>query len=137
MRTEVKDDKDIERLMEEYGGFHDSCIVSASYKSGASVDESGGMRNGNADGHTLSLVLHSQWSKPIELAFTGVRAVHIVGFQENYFCNIDEAYIAFRTDLLGKTRDDRLIVWSDWGDFNDPNCTYVIAEKMYWEISDK
>lgn len=137
MRTEVKNDSDIDRLMEEYGGFHDTCIVSVSYRSGASVDENGAMRDGNADEHTLSLILHSQWSKPIVLTFSGVRAVQIAGFRERYFCNIDEAYIAFRTDLLGKTRDDRLIVWADWGDLNNKDCTYVIAEKIFWEISDK
>ncbi len=133
MKTEIRTERDIDRLMEEYAGFHDSCIVSASYRSGASVDERGGMSDGNADEHTLSLTLHSQCIKPIELTFSGVRAVHILGFQENCFCNIYEAYIAFRTDLLGKTRDDRLIVWSDRGKLDEKE-TYVIAEKMYWEI---
>ncbi len=136
MKTEIKTERDIDRLMEEYAGFHDSCIVSASYRSGAYVDKRGGMGDGNADEHTLSLTLHSKLIKPIELTFSGVRAVHILGFQENYFCNINEAYIAFRTDLLGKTRDDRHIVWSDWGKLDEKE-TYVIAERMYWEILEK
>ena len=56
-------------------------------------------------------------------------------------------YMSFHTDLLGKTCDDKLIVWADWDCFNPinyteeklispngKNCTYVIAEKLFWRI---
>ncbi len=35
----IRTTNDIAELMEDYGGFHDSCIVSANYVSGAHVDE--------------------------------------------------------------------------------------------------
>ncbi|MBQ7046656.1 MAG: hypothetical protein IJN85_02795 [Oscillospiraceae bacterium] len=145
MYNEIKNDDDIRALMKLYGGFHDSCIVSVNYSSGAFVDSNGGMADGSISEHCVNMVVHSQWCKPIELRFTGVRKCSIVGWQDNYFCNIYGARIGFNTQLLGKTRDDKLIVWADEGCF-DPlkytedklissrNCTYVIAEKLYWKI---
>ena len=35
---EIKNQKDIEKLLAEYGDFHDSCIVVLNYKSGAYAD---------------------------------------------------------------------------------------------------
>ncbi len=147
MWNEIVNEKDIEDLMKIYGGFHDSCIVSLNYQSGAYVDANGGMAEGLASDHRLNMILHSQWQKPIELRFTGVRKCSIVGWQDNYFCDIYNAHVGFHTNLLGKTRDDRLIVWADYGDFdpvnyieeklispNARNCTYVIAEKMFWRM---
>ncbi len=147
MWNEIKNENDIESLMGEYGGFHDSCIVSVNYQSGAYVDDNGGMANGELLEHSVEIVLHSQWNNPIELRFIGVRKCSIVGWQDNYFCDIFGAYLSFHTDLLGKTRDDKLIVWADYENFNPTNyieeklispnaanCTYIIAEKLLWRI---
>ena len=145
MWNDIKNDEDIQSLMTEYCGFHDSCIVSMNYSSGAYVDENNAMGNGEIYEHTLLMTLNSQICKTIELLFNGVRKCSIVGWEDNYFCDIFGAYIGFNKDLLGKTRDDRLIVWSDYESF-DPaeyrerelisqsghNCTYVIAEKLFW-----
>ncbi len=147
MWNEIKNENDIESIMNEYGGFHDSCIVSVNYHSGAYVDDNGGMANGELLEHSVEMVLHSQWNNPIELHFIGVRKCSIVGWQDNYFCDIFGAYLSFHTDLLGKTRDDKLIVWADYENFNPTNyieeklispnaanCTYIIAEKLLWRI---
>lgn len=147
MWNEIKNENDIEIIMNEYGGFHDSCIVSVNYHSGAYVDDNGGMANGELLEHSVEMVLHSQWNNPIELRFIGVRKCSIVGWQDNYFCDIFGAYLSFHTDLLGKTRDDKLIVWADYENFNPTNyieeklispnaanCTYIIAEKLLWRI---
>ena len=147
MWNEIKNEIDIENLMKEYSGFHDSCIVSINYHSGAFVDDKGAMANGDLLEHSIEMILHSQWNKPIELSFTGVRKCNIVGFQDNYFCDIFGTYLNFHSDLLGRTRDDKLIVWADCDGF-DPTeyteetpistngncCTYVIAEKLFWRI---
>ena len=147
MWNEIKNEVDIENLMEEYCDFHDSCIVSINYHSGAYVDDKGDMLNGELLEHSIEMILHSQWNKPIELRFTGVRKCNIVGFLDDYFCDIFGAYLDFHSDLLGGTRDDKLIVWADFGGF-DPTeykeetpistngncCTYVIAEKLFWRI---
>lgn len=147
MWNEIKNENDIESLMDEYGGFHDSCIVSIKYQSGAKVDCNNAMSNGELLEHSVEMVLHSQWNNPIELRFIGVRKCSIVGWQDNYFCDIFGAYLSFHTDLLGKTRDDKLIVWADFENFNPTNyieeklispnaanCTYIIAEKLLWRI---
>ena len=149
MWNEIKNENDIETLMKEYSGFHDSCIVSISYHSGAFVDD-GAMANGKLLEHSIEMVLHSQCHKPIELRFTGVRKCNIVGWEDDYFCDIYGAYMKFHSDLLGKTRDDKLIVWADCGSFNPMNyteekpistngeyCTYVIAEKLFWRTMTK
>ena len=46
MWNEIKNEIDIENLMKEYSGFHDSCIVSINYHSGAFVDDKGAMAYG-------------------------------------------------------------------------------------------
>lgn len=150
MWIEVKDDAAIEKLMSNFHGFHDSVIVSISYNSGSYVDENEVMYQMiSADEHTLLMTLHSQWSKPIELLFSGVRCCNIVGFQENYFNDLFDATLEFRTDLLGETRDDALIVWADYKGFdikqhterypfNDGyKETYIIANKLKYRILGK
>ena len=148
MWNEIKNEVDIENLMKEYYGFHDSCIVSINYHSGAFVDDKGAMANGGLLEHSVEMILHSQWNKHIELRFTGVRKCNIVGFLDDYFCDIYGAYLDFHSDLLGGTRDDKLIVWADCDGFNPTEyteetpistngnySTYVIAEKLFWRIT--
>lgn len=147
--TEITDQAAIDKLMGEFGGFHDSCIVSVNYQSGNYVNKDGAMGCGDSDEHTISMIFHSQWlKKPLELCFSGVKRCEITGFREMYFCEILDATLEFRTDLMGKTRDDRLIVWADWSGFNPLTytyrypldngyeVTYIIAEKLkyrFWE----
>lgn len=100
--NEIKNEDDIEFLMNKCFGFHDSCIVSVNYLSSAFVDENGSMCNGELLERTLSLTVHSQWCKNIELLFKGVRKFSVVGWQDDYFCDIYGAYLDFRKDLLGK-----------------------------------
>ena len=148
MWNEIKNEIDIENLMKEYSGFHDSCIVSINYHSGAYVDDKGAMANGELLEHSVEMILHSQWNKPIELRFTGVRKCNIVGFVDNCFCDIFGAYLNFHRDLLGGTRNNKLIVWADCDSFNPIKYTeetpistngnyntYVIAEKLFWRIT--
>ena len=54
---------------------------------------------------------------------------------------IDMCIVSFRTDLLGRTSDDRLIVWTDGGDVDLKNMqidlrecgqTFIIAQNLKW-----
>ena len=93
--------EDIDFLMETYGGFHDSCIVSLSFQSGAFVDNDMAMHFGGPNERILSVICQSQWEpKTIELQFSGLRQMHIVGWQDNYLCLILDAYLAFHNGLL-------------------------------------
>ena len=66
-------------------GFHDSCIVSANFQSGAFVDSEMSMHFGDALSHKLHVVFHRQWQpKAIELCFIGLRQFHLVGWQDIY-----------------------------------------------------
>ncbi len=147
MWTEITDNAAIDKLMSDYHGFHDSVIVSISYNSGSYVDENEVMYQMiSADGHTLLMTLHSQWSKPIELLFSGVRKCYITGFQDRYSNELFDATLEFRTDLLGETRDNPLIVWASCEDFdpktyterypldNGYETTFIIADKMKYRI---
>ena len=114
----VQNQTDIDTLLTDFSGFHDSCLVRAEYRSGCYVDETNAMRMSGPGDYRLRLVFHSQWAKPLELLFTGVRAFHIAGWQERYSCDILDCYLAIRTDLA-PGRDDPIVVWAD-GDCFDP-----------------
>lgn len=136
---------DIDKLLDQYGGFHDSCLVELYYRSGSYVDHSNAMIFGPREGHELHIVFHSQWYKqPIELCFNGIRQCNIVGFQDNYFLEILDCHLAYHNDLI-TGRDDPLIVWADFAEFSpshysldkilhEPAVTYVIAEKLKWRF---
>ncbi len=145
--NEINNESDIEDLMNKYGGFHDSCIVSVNYQSGIYIAGDGSMVYGGLSDHSVNIIIHSEWFAPVELRFIGVRKCNIVGWQEFFSCDIYGAHLGFNSELLGKTRDDKLIVWADKSGF-DPlkyveekiishsgnNRTYVVAEKMLWRF---
>ena len=142
---EIKSTTDIDKLLDQYGGFHDSCLTELYYRSGAYVDSNNAMICEPQASYELHMVFHSQWhKKPLELCFNGVRELHIAGFQDNYFCEILDCYLAFHTDLI-KGKDDPLIVWADFDGFSpyqirqenllhEPAETYVIARNLKWRF---
>lgn len=133
--------KDVDKLLHICGRFHDTCIVSVNYKSGAFVDEKNAMHFGACDDHELSVVLHGQWEpRGIELCFIGVRQFHLTGWRSNYTCEILEAHLSFYEGMW-EGKQERLIVWSDVWDFNidqlsgaakELKNTYVIASALKW-----
>lgn len=141
----VKDQEDVDHLLQVYGGFHDSCLVSTAYTSGCGVDEKGAMYCGMPDQKVLHMTFHSQWTRqPLELCFSGVRMFHIAGWQEDRFCEILDCYLKFHTDLI-RGGDTRLIVWADSDCFSpyrtksealldESMDTYVAAESLKWRF---
>ena len=142
---QISSNADIDFLLTEYAGFHDSCLVAMHYRSGSYVDQKNAMAFGSPEDHKLRMIFHSQCCKhPLELSFAGVRKCSFAGFQENYFCDIFDCHLAFHTDLI-KYRDTPLIVWADRKGFSpksftdeellcEPLSTYVIAETMKWRF---
>ena len=143
---QVQIQSDIDQLLETYGGFHDSCIVSLHYVSGTHVDDDNAMVFGSDDDFILNIVFQRQWEpKGLELCFSGVRRFHITALQGNYFDDIYEAYLAFHDGILpAKYRaTDRVIVWADDAGFcvnelseapTEPDLSYVIATRLKWRI---
>ena len=140
---EIRSESDIDEIMETLGDFHDSCIVSVNYKSGAFVDERYAMHSGSPDDREMTVLFHSQWDpKVFELCFTGVRQMHLVGWQDNYFCDIFSAGLSFCSNILPGAQS-RLIVWTDYGSFDpsdaegpikEPANTYIISNSLKWRI---
>ena len=139
----IETQEDIDLLMKTFGHFHDACIVSLNFQSGAFVDDDMAMHFGSAEERILSVIIHRQWEpKAIELQFSGLRQMHLIGWQNNYFCNILDAYLAFHSNLL-PGEPERVIVWADTDLFNvekidnpfcEPASTYVVANSLRWRI---
>lgn len=140
---EVSSQRDIEELLGFYAGFHDSCIVSVNYRSGAFVDGDEVMHMGSSEGHELRILFHSQWGPEIELCFLGLRQLHLTGWQDNYLNDIFGAHLAFYDGLLPGT-PERVILWADNEDFkienihpafHEPSDTYLAANALRWRIT--
>lgn len=142
----IETERDIEFLMSTYGSFHDACIVSLSFQNGTFVDDKGIMHFSDAESRRLSVVFQCPWKpKTIELQFSGLRQLHFVGWQDQYFGDIFDAYLAFHDHLL-PGKPDRVIVWSDtdWFDvtkidnsIHEPADTYIVANALRWRIVDE
>ncbi len=139
--------KDAGELLNAYGGFHDSCIVSVNFKSGMYVHNK--TMHCETDNYELHMIFHSQWNDyALELCFTQVRKLHLVGLEDNYFGDIYGASIQFCNNLLpAKYRtSQQVIVWADSEDFDpkdvnaqlsEPDDTYVIAQTLKWRLVEK
>lgn len=139
---EVCSEQDIEEITATFRDFHDSCIVSVNYFSGAFVDEDGAMHFGSDIERKAVVFFHNQWEpKSFELCFSGIRQMHIVGWQDNYSCNIEDAELSFYRNLL-PGEPDKLIVWTDgnfepdkaYGPLHESADTYIVASKLKWRI---
>lgn len=95
--------------MNSYCGFHDSCIVSVSYESGTSVDSEGIMHFSDENGHRMHVIFHSQMVKEkLELLFVGLRQVHLVGWQDNYTCELFDAHLSIKSNYCLVNRKSKL-----------------------------
>lgn len=143
--TKLNSSGDIAALLEQYGGFHDSCIVGIRYQSGNFVDEKRRMGCGSSQDHVLYITFQRQ-REPVtlELCFTGVRRFHIEGWRENYFCDIFGCQLR-EIRAMGPGGEDRLILWADNEDFSlegagpEPlealSSSYIIAEQCRWRFA--
>lgn len=141
---EVRSQQDMEELLGAYAGFHDSCLVSMDYRSGAFVDEAGGMHCGAPADYALSLRFHSQGERAeLELNFTGLRRVALTGWQDNYAPDIFDARLEFWEGKLGG-QPYRGILWADAGGYapemegvfsRSPGPTCVLADALRWRFN--
>ena len=141
--NQVHNQKDIDLLLSEFSGFHDSCICSAEYISGANVDEKARM-SWERENCTLLVRFQSQYSiftenshkKSLELRFNSLRRLNLIGSKNDYFCDIFSCYLSFHNGL---------IVWADDGSFNPDSPgvfelvdetmpTFVVADRLEWRF---
>ncbi|MDE6540153.1 MAG: hypothetical protein K2K66_08170 [Ruminococcus sp.] len=134
---EIENDDDIENFYKNFN-FHDTYIESVMYASGVTEPDSYHTLTDNS--HNM-IITFTCWGRRLEMLFTRVRRFSLQGFNERMFDEVD-GYIEFRTDLWGKTRDDRVIVWGSCylpheNEINlshDGN-TYVIADGLKWRFA--
>ena len=123
----IETQDDIDFLLKVFNDFHDSCIVSMQYKSGAYVDKSNFSMNPINTERTLSLTFHSQFKNcsAIELVFDKLIKLNLEPNDENYDCIIFGATIK---------KENGNFFWADSPDciYSSPNGTWIICEKLMW-----
>lgn len=144
MWNEINTEDDIDFFMQQTGCMHDAVIISLEFLSGCNVTEDRTTLFSFDGGSAVRLIIGSCWFGKIEMIFSGVK----------YFCSgksadMWECSLHFRRDLLGRTRDDRLIVWTDgifnpqiYGtkiepgaiDLGQPADTCIIAYELKWRF---
>lgn len=143
--NQINNQTDIENLRYLYNNFHDSCICSMEYKSGAYVDEKGSMHGIHEEG-VLVARFDSQSPryhlesvrKSLELKFVGLRRMNLIGFQDNYFCEILSFYLSFYKDYIIWSEDDSFDP-DNYGDnelLKEPMSTFIIANRLEWRFVD-
>lgn len=137
---------DIEELLQTYNGFHDSYITSLYFKGGVAVDgQAQTVHYGGAASQQLRVTFKSIWEPTtVELCFTGLRRLHLIGWQSNYDCDILDAHLSFQYHLLPGNHE-RVIVWADDSSFDisklsnkieEPDYTYIVANELKWRIKE-
>lgn len=95
----IENNQDIDRLMKEFMGFHDSVIKQINYITGDYVDKDGSMCLSESYDKKIQMVFDSQWSGSIEIVFDVVKVLHLVPPEENYLGDLFDASI-FIKDLM-------------------------------------
>ncbi len=126
---EIKDDKDMKKLLQVFNWFHDSCIKELKYYSGGYVEENGSMYPFNSS-RCVKVIFQSQTAniRVIEMKFDGIKKLNLVPRDEKYDCVI---YGASLKKING------LFYWSEWENFKIEDLikedgTWISAQKISW-----
>ncbi len=117
---QIKNEQDINELLNAYSYFHDACITQINYISGSYVNEAGAMGFGN---EKIKIVFNSQAvKKALELTFSNVVKMNIRPLHDALI----DCTLMFDGDC---------IIWADSESVNKlDSCTYIIARNLEWEI---
>ena len=127
--TQIKDNKDIEELMDSFGWFHDSCIKELEYYSGSYVDSNRCMYPFNSS-RCVRMVFQSQNTaiSTIEMKFDKIKKLNLIPRNEEYDCIIYGASLK---------KIDGLFYWSEWTGFKIEDITrehgtWISAQEVSW-----
>ncbi len=126
MWKQIETQRDIDELLLECQGFHDCCLYSMQYTSGAYVDQNGNMHPINSQ-RAVELQVHQQSAgrKTIELRFEGIETLVLSPTPPNLTCELLEGYVVLH--------DDKVFWMSDRPEVSDTDQRmYIRAEKMLW-----
>ncbi len=128
---EIHCHSDIERLLNGFSYFHDSCIKEIVYISGGYIEETGEMNPFDSI-KSLIIIFQSQNSKykNIEMKFDGVVQMNLVPRPDDYDNIIHNASLI---------RHDGLYYWAEWENFrpNDSKNnigTWIASKKISWRV---
>ncbi len=127
---EVKDSKDIEKILDKFGWFHDSCLKELYMWTESYVDEDLSMAVPSGLDTNVRILFQRQFSHPsaIELLFEGVTQFHILPSPENYDSIIYNATLIFHNGLF---------YWANQNDWQPENNTtdtssWISAKSLRW-----
>lgn len=127
MWREIANENDVKEFLDIYGRFHDSCIKSIKYVSGAYVSPDLSMHPQN-DLRRLRVVFERQRNNPrsIELEFGGLLQLVLMPYGEMFTCEIHEATMCY---------EEQRVVWYI-GEENkcEEGTTLIHAERARWRV---
>ncbi|MDC0801654.1 hypothetical protein POG14_05610 [Clostridium paraputrificum] len=122
----IKNNKDIEKLMEKYNYFHDSCISEISYESGTYVNEDLSMQPIN-DKRILKVVFQRQGNpRNLEIKFNKLVRLNLFPESEDYDSIIFGATMEIKDGNIYWINEENVPI--DRID-NYRNYTFVIAKE--------
>lgn len=129
----IETQEDIDKLMNDYGYFHDGCIKELKYISGGYVDENLSMSPINSL-RNLSIIFHRQYKNPsaIEMIFEGIQKMNLEPSDGSHDCIIYEASLK---------KINGFYYWADWDNFkitdlDEIKRTWISASKIKWRVAD-
>lgn len=126
----IENDDDIEKILDEYSGFHDAVIKEMSYISGDYfVKEDNFMKLSESGSKQIRILFDSEWGGELELILLAPRIVHLIPGEENKWSDIidvsifiKDCRVYFYTSVLEEIPEE----------FNE---TYFVSMGMRWRIT--
>jgi hypothetical protein len=127
MWTEIKDNTDINNLMDLYGRFHDSCLRDIYISTREFVDEKLAM---HFDNRLMASLLFQRQFGPntvIELKFEDIERFNFLPFNET-----ESAVIYDATLIIAKG----LFYWADFAgwEIGDNDSIWISGKKLFWRL---
>jgi hypothetical protein len=127
MWTELKDQKDIDKLLESFGFFHDSCLRDIYISTREFIDEKLAMHFDNK--LTASLLFQRQFEPDsvLELKFEDIEQLNFRPFEET------ENPVIYDATLMIK---NGLFYWADFAgwEINDNDSIWISGKKLFWRF---
>jgi hypothetical protein len=127
MWTEIKEQSDIDKLMELYGNFHDSCLRDIYISTREFIDEKLAIHFENK--LTASLLFQRQFRQTtvLELKFEDLEQFNFRPFDETTSAVIYEATLMTTNGLF---------YWADFADWTigDNDSIWISGKKLFWRL---
>jgi len=95
----IEKQRDIDFILEQTSGFHDSVLKNLNYVSGAYVDDENQM-HGNDDVRQITMRFDSQWCNSIEMIFEGVISLNLRPYPEQSFSFLFDASLIIQDEII-------------------------------------